>query len=162
MRGCRETDDFLKYPVSIHQVNERQKDHQWHKMRDDDVTKPLPARRSVNDSGFDRILAYCLQTRIKYNKGKRGHMPDAVDVHHQLDGPGLCEHRYVAVQPPFQARSQDTNAITRSQKAKSESERASPYPAKVPTDKDTVTTPTVTIMEFAKLRVKPRSIHTAS
>ncbi len=52
----RKADSFLKHPVGVHQVDKRQENHKRHKMRNDNISQPLPSRCAINDCRFHCVI----------------------------------------------------------------------------------------------------------
>ena len=79
MRFGVKADNGLEHPEIVHQLDERNEGHQRHQMRDDHVANLLPAGRTVDTRGLDLFHWKGLQAGIKYDKGKRRSVPDAIN-----------------------------------------------------------------------------------
>ena len=95
MRLASETYDLFEDAVAVHQMDECDENDERHQMRHDHVAQPFPAAGAIDHGGFKRVHVHGLKTSVENDKGKGRHVPDPVEIHQDLDRPGLREHRYV-------------------------------------------------------------------
>ena len=89
-----EADDGLKHAEIIHQLDQRDKGDQRHKVRDDDMADLLPTGCAVDLRRLQRILRDGLKAGVKHNESKRCRRPDSVDDERY---PSLLSFFYVTV-----------------------------------------------------------------